>query len=364
MELGHSVMLLHQYNPDGQLIPTPEHFSHIDKVVESRYSFPIKRSPIRTIRQLVGIWRRPWHVAKSVPSGEDREAVDTAARKFRPDLIWLDGPWLGETGVRLAKEFRVPIAYRSHNVEHVYLRRQAKASPSRRNQLAWALAAVGVKRQELKLMKASSRVLDISLDDLAFWEKQGITNNRWLPPLPELALTGPPAEAISGDIVFVGGLSLPNNIRGVRWLVDEVLPIVRQQRPELTVSIVGSSPQPDLKSDLEANPSVRTFYNVPSVQPYLFGAKVLVNPVAIGSGVQLKILDMLMTDAPIVTTTQGIGGLPPECVAQVDVADTAELFAAAILRHVDGPMVNVEEREHSRGFFSMAAVREAIADIA
>jgi polysaccharide biosynthesis protein PslH len=45
--------------------------------------------------------------------------------------------------------------------------------------------------------------------------------------------------------------------------------------------------------------------DVPDPTIYLFGAKVLVNPVMTGSGVQVKMLDMLMTDAPIVTASQG-----------------------------------------------------------
>ncbi|GAB3598419.1 hypothetical protein GCM10027408_14430 [Microbacterium tumbae] len=356
-------MLLHQYDTEGPIAPSPAHFAAIDEVVASRFSFPVERGLARTIRRLAGVGRVPWSVAKAVPAGEARIAADAAVREFGPDLIWLDGPWLGEAGRRYAAEYGAPIAYRSHNVEHVYLRRQAKATSRRRNRIAWTLATVGLKRYELALMKASSRVLDISLDDLVFWQRHGVTDARWLPPLPELAVTGPPDEVIPGDIVFVGGLSLPNNVGGIRWLIDEVLPIVRSERPELTLSVVGSSARPEFAAELAANPAVRTFYDVPTVYPHLFGAKILVNPVAIGSGVQLKMLDMLMTPAPIVTRRQGVRGLPPECVAQVEVADTAERFAAEIIRHADAGSVDEQERERSRRFFTIAAVGEAIAEI-
>ena len=110
-------------------------------------------------------------------------------------------------------------------------------------------------------------------------------------------------------MLFVGELRLPNNVSGVRWLVDEVLPLLLQTRPDLVLSVVGSMPDDALRADLAANESVRTFFDVPSVNPYLFGAQVSFNPVSIGSGVQLKMLDMLMTDAPIVTHSNGAAWL-------------------------------------------------------
>lgn len=363
-KLGHSVALVNQYDPAGPIPSTPQHRAEMDEVLQARYSYPLETGLARNIRQIAQLPRLPWRTAKTLPADVDWQSITSMVHDFAPDLVWLDGPWVGAIGSELAAEHGVPIAYRSHNVEHVYLRRQAKASPVLRNRITWRLSALGLKRYELQLMKAASRVLDISLDDLEFWRNEGVADARWLPPLPELALSGPPEHTIPGDVVFAGGLRVPNNVDGVRWLVTMVLPILRANRPELTVSVVGSNPLPDLAAELAANPAVRTFYDVPSVNPYLFGAKVLVNPVGTGSGVHLKMLDMLMTDAPIVTRNQGARGFPPECVAEFDVASTAEDFAAAILRRLDRPGIDPAKRERSRAFFTISAVREAIAGLA
>ena len=102
---------------------------------------------------------------------------------------------------------------------------------------------------------------------------------------------------------------------------------------------------PFSRAQLDAYPAPRSFFDVPSVNPYLFGAKVLVNPVSIGSGVQLKMLDMLMTDVPIVTRSQGVRGLPPEVVSQFDVVDATEEFASAILRRLEAPAIDAVERQ-------------------
>ena len=358
--LGHEVMLLHQYDAQGTLKPAPHTFSEMDGVLTARYSYPIRRDRRSTIRQLVGMGRLPWHAAKASPRGEDVARLREAVRSFRPDLVWLDGPWMGEIGRPIAQEYGVPLAYRSHNVEHLYLRRQAAASASFRNRIAWRLAAIGVKRYERQLMSAADRVFDISLDDREYWTRRGLAQIEWLPPLPELALENLCAPVVVSDLLFVGGLSLPNNVAGVRWLVDEVLPRVRSVRPRATLTIVGSSVGDVLRYDLSIDPAVITHYDVPSVSPFLFGARVLVNPVSIGSGVQLKMLDMLMTDAPIVTRSQGVRGLPTEFAAQCVVAESAESFAAAIVRVLDDASIDTAARERARRRFTLAAVADAI----
>lgn len=359
-KLGHEVMLVHQYELKPPRAPLPEHLDEMDAVLAARFSYPIRRGALRTLYRLAGMRALPWRVAKAQPQGA---AALEAVRAFDPDLIWLDGPWLGEFARVVRDELGAPIAYRSHNIEHLYLRRQAEVSPSLSKRVAWRLATVGLEKYEFDLMRESRLVLDISGDDLVFWQERGVERIRALPPLSEVAISGSPSSNVPGEVVFAGGLRLPNNIHGVRWLVNSVLPIVLRSKPDLTLTIVGSDPSPDLRRELEGNAAVRTAFDVPSVNPYLFGAAVLVNPVSIGSGVQLKMLDMLMTDAPIVTTTQGIRGLPPAAVRQFGVADTAEDFAAAILRGIDAPPIDTEKRARIRDNFGIDALARTLAEL-
>lgn len=360
MKLGHEVMLLNLYDPEGPRRPSQESLDYVDSVLTARYSFAIKRGVARTVRQLLNLARVPWHVATRVPDPREQEEIESVVDDFAPDLIWLDGPWFGELGLALQERLGVPLAYRSHNVEHLYLRRQAGAAKRMRDRIAWRLATVGLKRYQLRLMAAASTVFDISLHDLEYWRGLGVENGSWLPPLPELAVSEPSAERVATDVLFVGGLRTPNNVQGVRWLVSEVLPLVRAERPDIVFGIVGSYPEPDLVRELSGVPGVQTYYDVPDITPYQFGASVLVNPVAVGSGVQLKMLDMLMTDAPAVTRTQGLSGLPEEWAAQFEVADTPKAFADAVLRGVDGALIDADARANLRQQFGVESVRQAL----
>ena len=180
-------------------------------------------------------------------------------------------------------------------------------------------------------MLRAHTVFDISIDDMEYWRSLGVKGARWLPPLPETALAPMEVPPIPGDIVFSGNLRTPNNLLGLQWLMDEVMPRVWQEAPDARLHVVGSAPDQQMRSRIAAQPKLHASYDVPTVQPFVVGARVLVNPVFIGSGVQLKTLDMLSTDVPIVTRSQALRGLPPELKSMLRVADDAATFADALL---------------------------------
>lgn len=329
--LGHQVMLVNLFEATGPTAPTPQHLAEVDRVVAARFSFPMKRGPGRTLRQLAGAWWTPWHAATRIPDDEEYRQLGEKLERFRPDLLWLEGAWFGPLVERVSSQRRVPYAYRSHNVEHTYLWGQARAAVRLRDQVAWRLACVGVKRMELRLMKGACAVFDISMDDLAFWASLGVGHLHWLPPLPELAVVPPPARRQECQVLFVGNLATPNNVRGVEFLLGAVWPLVLVAAPDARLTIVGSNPTRFVRDSIRSAQRVDLQENVPDPLQFLLGAKVLVNPVMTGSGVQLKTMDMLLTDAPIVTTRQGLRGLPPSMAESMVVVDDAAGFAAGIV---------------------------------
>ena len=227
--LGHEVALVCLVEPDGHpLAPTAADLEAVDAVVAQRFSFPMRRSAWRTLRQLAMAWHTPWHAATRVPEAAEQSQLQAMLDDFAPDVLWLDGPWFGRVVLAALQRRQARLAYRSHNIEHQYLARQADVALRWRDQLAWRMACWGLARFERQLMARADAVYDISVDDLAFWQKQGVQRLHWLPPLPEQALTDANVpDPISGDVVFVGNLATPNNVRGVQFLLREVMPLLR-----------------------------------------------------------------------------------------------------------------------------------------
>lgn len=298
----------------------------------------------------------PLFVHRRMPTTTGFRALLEDLKATGVNVVVSEGPWLWELGRRLAAEFDCPLVYRSHNIEHRYMKRQAQLERSRFKRAWMSVSFAGLERFERRCIRRSDMLLDISADDLGFW---GHPMGRWLPPLPSTStdLGGPR----HGGVVFIGNLRTPNNIAGLRLLLGDVMPRVRLACPSLAFFVVGSSPSARLEHEIE-QAGAKLFKNVDEPMDWMRGADCLVNPVMDGSGVQLKMLDMLQTDRPVVTFAQGVRGLPPDVAKVVEVVTDAAEMARAILRLQVQGFPSSSNRAGVRAAFSVLAFRNALAE--
>lgn len=134
----------------------------------------------------------------------------------------------------------------------------------------------------------------------------------------------------STNILTLGSLNYPPNADGVRWFAQEIFPLVRQQLPGVTLTIVGKSPPADLAQLGEQYPDVvQVTGYVPDLTPYMQAAALVVVPVRAGSGMRVRLLEAFARAMPAVTTTIGLEGIEAIPGREVLVADTPADFAAA-----------------------------------
>jgi hypothetical protein len=72
---------------------------------------------------------------------------------------------------------------------------------------------------------------------------------------------------------------------------------------------------------------------------------------------------MLMFDAPLVSTSVGVRGLPVDVAAEFYLADDAEAFAARLIEARYGPEPKTETRLRARGRFDVREVEKLVARI-
>lgn len=164
-------------------------------------------------------------------------------------------------------------------------------------------------------------------------------------------------------LLFAGQLSYPPNADAAVWFSSEVLPRIREARPDVHLVLVGR-PGPEVEA-LRGRPGVEVRGYVPSMDPVLGEADVVVVPLRAGSGTRLKILEAWAHGVPVVSTTIGAEGLPAQDGEQLLIADDADGLAAACLRLLDDPALR--ERLRDRGLatvapFAWPAIEGAFAD--
>jgi glycosyltransferase involved in cell wall biosynthesis len=120
------------------------------------------------------------------------------------------------------------------------------------------------------------------------------------------------------------------NEEGAVWLAERVWPLVKAAIPHARLTLVGSSPTRRVKQ-LASDPTIRVTGHVPDVRDYLWRAAVGVAPLQIARGIQTKVLEALAAGLPTVITPVVADGLPAEALRGCRVAETPQLFAAAIV---------------------------------
>ena len=131
-------------------------------------------------------------------------------------------------------------------------------------------------------------------------------------------------------LVFTGSLDYRPNVDGVQWFAQAVLPLVRAERPDVTLRLVGRRPVPAVLA-LASEPGIEVHADVEAVDPFLLDARVAVVPLRIGSGTRLKALEAMAAGRPVVGTTVGLSGLGLTDGVDARLADDAPAFAAAVL---------------------------------
>ncbi|MCY4464903.1 MAG: glycosyltransferase [Chloroflexi bacterium] len=131
------------------------------------------------------------------------------------------------------------------------------------------------------------------------------------------------------QLVFSGKMDYRPNVDAIEWFCAEIMPRVRENLPQTRLCIVGRNPHARILALADENTRVTGW--VESVQPYLHAAALYIVPLRMGSGTRLKILQALASGCTVVSTSIGAAGLHDEALATLQLADTAEDFAEAIV---------------------------------
>lgn len=179
-----------------------------------------------------------------------------------------------------------------------------------------AIVATAVSKLEAREISASVQHVPIRLGEFAS---------------PDLIVPLPPLPTL----VFTGNLYYAPNDEAARWIVTELAPELaeRSWRPE-RVLVAGRHPSRQLRS-IAAKAGVALLADVPDMTQVLASASVAVAPMALGSGVQTKVVDALRAGVPVVLTPKANEGLGLRDSAMVRVVERSpRRFADAVVELV------------------------------
>ncbi len=131
-------------------------------------------------------------------------------------------------------------------------------------------------------------------------------------------------------LIFVGNFTYYPNVDAALYFSKRIFPRIRKQNPQASLHLVGASP-PRRIQRLGREPGVIAKGYVDDIRPYLSRASVFVNPVRIGAGTSLKLIEAMAMGKASVSTTIGCQGLSVTPGRDILVADNPDEFASTTL---------------------------------
>lgn len=153
-------------------------------------------------------------------------------------------------------------------------------------------------------------------------------------------------------ITLIGSMNwYPSRSAAVR-LMTRLLPAIRAKLPEVRVIIVGWYARTALKHFLET-PGVEILENVPNTRPYFENSSLLLYAPERGSGMKVKVLEAFAYGVPVVTTGEGVEGIPAQDGVHAGISDDD---AGLVERAVD--LLKDRAQQDSQRHAARALVKE------
>jgi len=226
-----------------------------------------------------------------------------------------------------------------HNVEAVIWKRRAANARSMIERFYFRSQARRMEEFEGETCRRVKHIIAVSETDAAIMRREyGAQRVHATPTGVDLEyFSAPAAAARTTDLVFVGSMDWAPNIEGAEWFVRDVLPLIRQWKPECSVSFAGRKPVRAILDLAARDPGLVVTGTVPDIRPHLWGATVSIVPLLTGGGTRLKIFEAMAARIPVVSTTIGAEGLPVEHGTHLYLADDPQSLATRCLELMERP---------------------------
>jgi len=139
------------------------------------------------------------------------------------------------------------------------------------------------------------------------------------------------------SLIWTGGMNSPYNHDAVDYFLDQILPLIKQQIPDVRSFFVGKSPTDKLKEMARNDSYIEVTGYVEDVRPFMNKALIFIAPIRSGSGTKIKILNALSQAKAVVTTSIGAEGIDVLDNENIMIADDPVEFSHKVIYLLKNP---------------------------
>ena len=231
---------------------------------------------------------------------------DLAAELAKPyDILHLEQLWSGWLGLKHRERAVVNVHY-LFSIDRVF------QSP---NTLENRFRRLITYSAEKRLLRAFPKIITLSerlatrisqINPNAFVQTVSLGIELSLYPFAEQKQTN--SQPVVG---LIGGFNWAPSYSAAERLLTRLWPEIKRRVPNARLQIVGRSAKDALAAFAHV-PELEIHQNVPDILPYFTTMDILLYAPIAGSGMKVKILEAFALGTPVVTTPEGVEGIPAQ----------------------------------------------------
>jgi len=278
----------------------------------------------------------PYNVSKYI-NRDLREFIIKYFKNNKPDIIHIDHLHMAWIVDDIRELTNAPIVLREHNVETNIMKRFSEKESNILLRWYSARQAKKLENYEVKYCRKFNKCIMItSVDEQQIRQLDSRIDTTTIEAgIDEHLLNYRKKEVIPKSLFHIGSLDWYPNKDGLEWFLNSVMPSLSEQIPEIKLFIYGSGAE-KLKIDSKVKDNIEICGFVSNLAQNILNKELMIVPLRIGSGIRLKILEMLAMGCNILTTEIGKEGINAENKKHLLIGNSAEEFKSIIIDYLNG----------------------------
>jgi len=225
----------------------------------------------------------------------------------------------------------LPVILDAHNIEYRLIGQMKESGAPPLKKILYQLEEVKMRRLEHRAWRECSLCITVS-DRERDLIKSHLNDDRPVITAPngvDLERFGyAPKRPPGRRLLFIGSMDYVPTVDSTRYLLEEIFPLIRSRIRGIELDIVGRSLW--RIGNRPGTEGISLHENVPEILPFLRNADLLIDPLRMGGGTRLKVLEAMAAGVPVVTTSRGCEGIMVRDREHLLVADRPSDFAESV----------------------------------
>jgi glycosyltransferase involved in cell wall biosynthesis len=156
----------------------------------------------------------------------------------------------------------------------------------------------------------------------------------------------------------LGSMDWLPNLEGMKWFLDDCLPLIRQKIPLFKIYLAGRAFPVSLMERADEN--IICEGEVPDAKGYMAGKQIMIVPLKSGGGMRVKIIQGMALGKTIISTSIGAEGINYTNGKDILIADSPTEYLQQIEKCIANPSLAFDIGNNARELVAKEYSNEAI----